>query len=147
MSSSAISKGLAGRAVGQTKLESNHSVTLWRTSWESQPETQLRVTLRSHCTPAARRTWKVCHRCGLIAEEVAKVYPELVAYDNEGQPYSVRYQYIATMLLNEVQKQYRRAETQAEIIQTQQQKIDDLEQRLTRLESMISKQVQTVAQK
>ncbi len=25
---------------------------------------------------------------GLIAEEVAKVYPELVAYDNDGQPYS-----------------------------------------------------------
>jgi hypothetical protein len=70
-----------------------------------------------------------------------------VAYDNNGQPYSVRYQYIATMLLNEVQKQYRRAETQAEIIKTQQLKIDDLEQRLTRLESMISNQVQTVAQK
>ena len=31
---------------------------------------------------------------GLIAEEVAKVYPELVAYDNEGQPYAVRYQYM-----------------------------------------------------
>ena len=29
---------------------------------------------------------------GLIAEEVAKVYPELVAYDNDGQPYTVRYQ-------------------------------------------------------
>jgi transposase len=26
----------------------------------------------------------------LIAEEVAKVYPELVAYDGDGQPYSVR---------------------------------------------------------
>ena len=56
---------------------------------------------------------------GLIAEEMAKVYPELVAYDNEGQPYSIRYQYIATMLLNEVQKQNRRAETQAEVIKTQ----------------------------
>ena len=84
---------------------------------------------------------------GLIAEEVAKVYPELVAYDNEGQPYSVRYQYIATMLLNEVQKQYRRAETQAEVIKAQKEKIDDLEQRLTRLERMVSDQVQTVAQK
>jgi trimeric autotransporter adhesin len=84
---------------------------------------------------------------GLIAEEVAKVYPELVAYDTEGQPYSVRYQYIAIMLLNEVQKQYRRAETQAEIIKEQEQKIDDLEQRLSRLEKMVTNQVQTVAQK
>ena len=60
---------------------------------------------------------------GLIAEEVAKVYPELVAYDNDGQPYTVRYQYLATMLLNEVQKQYHRAEAQAELIKAQQQEI------------------------
>jgi hypothetical protein len=81
---------------------------------------------------------------GLIAEEVAKVYPELVAYDKDGQPYTVRYQYITTMLLNEVQKQYHRAEAEAKVIATQEQKIDELEQRLSRLESLIP---QTVAQK
>jgi hypothetical protein len=81
---------------------------------------------------------------GLIAEEVAKVYPDLVAYDNDGQPYTVRYQYITTMLLNEVQKQYHRAEAEAKVITTQEQKINDLEQRLSRLESLIP---QTVAQK
>ena len=67
---------------------------------------------------------------GLIAEEVAKVYPELVAYDKDGKPYTVRYQYIATMLLNEVQKQYHRAEAQAEVIKAQQQEIDGLQQQL-----------------
>ncbi len=67
---------------------------------------------------------------GLIAEEVAKVYPELVAYDKDGQPYSVRYQYLSTMLLNEVQKQYRRAEAEAEQIKTQQQEIETLRQQL-----------------
>ena len=81
---------------------------------------------------------------GLIAEEVAKVYPELVAYDNDGQPYTVRYQYITIMLLNEVQKQYHRAEAEAKVITGQEQKIDDLEERLSRLESLIP---QTVAQK
>jgi Chaperone of endosialidase len=81
---------------------------------------------------------------GLIAEEVAKVYPELVAYDNDGQPYTVRYQYITTMLLNEVQKQYRKAEAEAQVITAQGQKIDELEQRLSRLESLIP---QTMAQK
>ena len=81
---------------------------------------------------------------GLIAEEVAKVYPELVANDNDGQPYSVRYQYITTMLLNEVQKQYHRAEAEAKVITVQEQKIDELERRLSRLESLIP---QTVAQK
>jgi hypothetical protein len=77
---------------------------------------------------------------GLIAEEVAKVYSELVAYDNDGQPYSVRYQYLTTMLLNEVQKQYRRAEAEANVI-------EELEQRLSRLEKLVGNQLQTVAQK
>ena len=81
---------------------------------------------------------------GLIAEEVADIYPDLVAYDDDGQPYTVRYQYITTMLLNEVQKQYHRAEAEAKVITAQEQKIDQLEQRLSRLESLIP---QTVAQK
>jgi hypothetical protein len=42
---------------------------------------------------------------GLIAEEVAKVYPEMVAYDNDGQLLTVKYQLLAPILLNEVQKQ------------------------------------------
>ena len=83
---------------------------------------------------------------GLIAEEVAKIYPELVAYDNDGRPYSVRYQYLTSMLLNEAQKQYRRAEAQAEVIKAQEQRIDDLELRLYRLEEMAGSQRQTVAQ-
>lgn len=107
---------------------------------------------------------------GLIAEEVAKVYPELVAYDNDGQPYSVRYQYLSTMLLNELQKQYRRAEEQTKIVETQQgriasqqrqvvaqqQEIENLRQqlqlqnatlqeRLSRLEKLVETQI--VAQK
>lgn len=85
---------------------------------------------------------------GLIAEEVAKVYPELVAYGNDRQPYSVRYQYLSSMLLNEVQKQYRRAEAEAEQIKAQQQEIESLRQqqqlqnatlqeRLSRLEKQV----------
>ena len=42
---------------------------------------------------------------GLIAEDVAKVYPEMVAYANDGQVLSVKYQLLAPMLLNELQKQ------------------------------------------
>ena len=83
---------------------------------------------------------------GLIAEEVAKVYPELVAYDNDGRAYSVRYQYLTSMLLNEAQKQYHRAEAQAEVIKAQEQRIDDLEQRLSRLEEKAASLRQTVAQ-
>ena len=84
---------------------------------------------------------------GLIAEEVAEVYPELVAYDKDGQPFSVRYQYITTMLLNEVQKQYRRAEAEAKVITAQQQQIDQMQQRLSRLETLIGTQMATIAKK
>jgi hypothetical protein len=42
---------------------------------------------------------------GLIAEEVDKVYPELVIRDNEGNVQGVRYDELAPMLLNEVQKE------------------------------------------
>lgn len=42
---------------------------------------------------------------GLIAEEVAKVYPELVIRDEQGQIQGVRYEELAPMLLNEMQKQ------------------------------------------
>ena len=42
---------------------------------------------------------------GLIAEEVARVYPELVIHDKLGRVTAVRYDQLAPMLLNEVQKQ------------------------------------------
>jgi hypothetical protein len=42
---------------------------------------------------------------GLIAEEVAEVYPELVVRNEQGEPETVMYQFLAPMLLSEVQKQ------------------------------------------
>jgi hypothetical protein len=68
---------------------------------------------------------------GLIAEEVAKIYPDLVAYNPDGSPYTVRYQYLSSMLLNELQKQYRKA-------QSQQTRIDALELRLSHIEAMLA---------
>jgi septal ring factor EnvC (AmiA/AmiB activator) len=109
---------------------------------------------------------------GLIAEEVAQVYPELVAYDNDGQPYTVRYQYLTPMLLNELQKEHavvtaqqQELQTQLQQIKTQRQEIDglklqlqqqnaslqrknaSLEERLTKLESYVATQtrVQTAS--
>lgn len=49
---------------------------------------------------------------GLIAEEVAKAYPELVIRDEKGRIDGVRYDELAPMLLNEVQKQEQRAAAQ-----------------------------------
>ena len=53
---------------------------------------------------------------GLIAEEVAKVYPDLVGRNREGKPESVRYEQINTMLLNEFLKEHRKVADQSEQI-------------------------------
>jgi hypothetical protein len=62
---------------------------------------------------------------GLIAEEVAKVYPELVVRDAQGQIISVRYDELAPMLLNESQKQAA--------------EIRDLKQQLTEMHAALDK--------
>jgi hypothetical protein len=49
---------------------------------------------------------------GLIAEEVAKVNPALVLPDEEGKPYTVRYEAVNAMLLNEFLKEHREVEEQ-----------------------------------
>jgi hypothetical protein len=41
---------------------------------------------------------------GLIAEQVAEVFPELVVFDDAGEPYTVRYHLLSTLLLNELQR-------------------------------------------
>jgi septal ring factor EnvC (AmiA/AmiB activator) len=50
---------------------------------------------------------KSTRQFGLIAEEVAKVNPALVVPDKEGKPYSVRYDQVNAMLLNEFIKEHR----------------------------------------
>jgi hypothetical protein len=49
---------------------------------------------------------------GLIAEDVAQVYPDLVGRNRDGQPESVRYEQINAMLLNEFLKEHRKMEDQ-----------------------------------
>jgi hypothetical protein len=44
---------------------------------------------------------------GLIAEEVAEIYPDLVAHSADGQIETVKYQVLDSLLLNEVQREDR----------------------------------------
>jgi len=81
---------------------------------------------------------------GLIAEEVAEVYPELVQYEKEGEPFTVRYHELGPMLLNEVQRQHGHIEKQNELAQRQQEQIEKLHQaleekdvRIQRLEKLL----------
>jgi hypothetical protein len=68
----------------------------------SQGLLQLRpVTFRYKQDPQGTRQY------GLIAEEVAKVYPELVTRGRDGKVASVQYHELIPMLLNELQRQQR----------------------------------------
>ena len=49
---------------------------------------------------------------GLVAEDVEKVNPDLVARDAEGKVYNVRYEAVNAMLLNEFLKEHRKNEKQ-----------------------------------
>ncbi len=67
---------------------------------------------------------------GLIAEEVAEVYPELVVHDDTGRVRTVLYRELNVMLLNRLQKQH-------QVMQQQQLVIDNLMERLSRLEGIL----------
>src|SRR5690242_7844480 len=57
---------------------------------------------------------------GLVAEEVEKVDPHLVARDEQGKPYTVRYEAVNAMLLNEFLKEHCKVENlEATLIQQQ----------------------------
>ena len=53
---------------------------------------------------------------GLVAEEVEKVNPNLVVHDDSGNPYSVRYEAVNAMLLNEFLKEHKKIAEQESTI-------------------------------
>jgi len=63
---------------------------------------------------------------GLVAEQVEKVNPDLVARDAYGKPYSVRYEAVNAMLLNEFIKEHRKVEEQGAMIAKQEKQIEAL---------------------
>jgi endosialidase-like protein len=69
---------------------------------------------------------------GLVAEEVAKVNPDLVVRDAKGQIYTVRYDAVNAMLLNEFLKAHKR-------IEQQDKRIDELTARLKQQAAFIQK--------
>ena len=54
---------------------------------------------------------------GLVAEQVEKVNPDLVARDDQGKVYTVRYEAVNAMLLNELLKAHRQLEEQQKQIE------------------------------
>jgi Chaperone of endosialidase len=69
---------------------------------------------------------------GLIAEEVAKVNPDLVVRDENGEIYAVRYEAVNAMLLNEFLKEHR-------VVQDQQGTIGELRSDVAKEEAAAAK--------
>jgi hypothetical protein len=83
---------------------------------------------------------------GLVAEDVEKVNPDLVIRDKEGSPYSVRYDQVNAMLLNEFLKEHksfikeqRKVEEQGRKIQDQEATIAELRKQLQALDLRIQR--------
>jgi hypothetical protein len=77
---------------------------------------------------------------GLVAEEVEKVNPDLVVHDKEGKPYSVRYEAVNAMLLNEFLKEHREVEQQERKLAQQETIIAQLKSAVTRQEATAAEQ-------
>ena len=75
---------------------------------------------------------------GLIAEEVAAVYPDLVARLAGGEIETVQYHKVNAMLLNEVQKQHRRLAAQDEALAAQQRTLDAQARQLEALQRRLA---------
>jgi len=69
---------------------------------------------------------------GLVAEEVEKVNPDLIVRDKKGKPFSVRYDAVNSMLLNEFLKEHKKVATQ--------------EATIKELETVVSQQESTIAE-
>ena len=75
----------------------------------------------------------------MIAEEVAEVNPDLVVRDENGEIYTVRYDAVNAMLLNEFLKEHRKEELQDLKAQEQQNEIDALKAELKEQKALIQK--------
>ena len=76
---------------------------------------------------------------GLVAEEVEKVSPDLVVRDDQGKAYSVRYEAVNAMLLNEFLKEHRKTEEQQLEIAQQDAKIAQQQKQIEALTTGLQK--------
>jgi hypothetical protein len=74
---------------------------------------------------------------GLVAEDVEKVNPDLVMRDAEGKVYSVRYEAVNAMLLNEFLKEHKTVQEQGATIACQQKQIETLSEGLQKVSAQL----------
>ena len=72
-----------------------------------------------------------------MAEEVEKVNPDLVARDADGKPYTVRYEAVNAMLLNEFLKEHRKNEKQEATIAQLEKQVEALTAGLQKVSAQV----------
>ena len=77
---------------------------------------------------------------GLIAEEVAEINPDLVVRDESGEIYTVRYDAVNAMLLNEFLKEHRKVQEQDRKMQDQEATIAQMKKGMDALVAHIKEQ-------
>jgi septal ring factor EnvC (AmiA/AmiB activator) len=82
---------------------------------------------------------------GLVAEDVERVNPDLVVRDKEGKPYSVRYDQVNAMLLNEFLKEHRKVQEQGRKLQEQETTIAQQRKDFEATISELKKGMETLA--
>src|SRR5207249_939283 len=74
---------------------------------------------------------------GLVAEDVEKVNPDLIVRDTEGKPYTVRYEAVNAMLLNEFLKEHKIVREQGATIARLEKQIEALTTGLQKVNAQI----------
>jgi hypothetical protein len=77
---------------------------------------------------------------GLVAEDVEKVNPALVVRDSEGKPYTVRYEAVNAMLLNEFLKEHKKVQQQTHEIHEQKNTISELKKGMDSVVAQLKEQ-------
>jgi hypothetical protein len=108
---------------------------------ESEKVHQLRPVTFHYKTEANGPT-----QYGLIAEEVAQVYPELVTRDAEGEIQGVRYEALTPLLLKEVQGQHQQIATQEQQLAVQAQQMQAVLQQVAAQAQQMTAQAQQLAE-
>jgi hypothetical protein len=74
---------------------------------------------------------------GLVAEDVEKVNPDLIIRDKEGKPYTVRYEQVNAMLLNEFLKEHGKVEKLEAALDTVKKRLNEQEARIQKVSAEV----------
>jgi hypothetical protein len=79
---------------------------------------------------------------GLIAEDAGKIYPELLAYDKDGQIFSINYFAFIPILIAQIQHQEREIQQlkeQQQFFVEQEETMQELQKEMTQLKALVSR--------